>query len=116
MQEPDINDYLLKEDLFELFRAQLKKDFEGSGISAEFTHKIPRAFLELKLFIAAIILPLAGERHSLVQGLLYRVDISEGQLKNYSSRNPGAPFEEMLAELIIKRILQKIILKKTFSK
>jgi hypothetical protein len=115
MQEPEVNNYLLKEDLFELFRAQLRKDFEGSGIGAEFTDKIPETFVELKRCVATIIRPLSGQRHSLLQGLLYRVDISEAQLKNYSG-DPGVSFEEMLAELIIKRILQKVILKKTFSK
>jgi hypothetical protein len=46
---------------------------------------------------------------------LYRVDVSERQLKEYHHKHLTLNFEEIVIELVIKRILQKIILKKKFS-
>ena len=47
--------------------------------------------------------------------LLYRIDISEIQLKNESQKNTELRLEEIITQLIIKRCLQKVVLKKLFS-
>ena len=39
---------LLKQDLFELFKIQLKKDFEGSGLNGDFADNLPSAFEDLR--------------------------------------------------------------------
>jgi len=116
MEELDVNSHLLKEDLFRLFKIQLKKDFEGAGANADFADTLPREFDVLKTFIMRQLEPLLKNNGSLIASLLYRIDISEMQLQHYQLKNPALSFDETLAELIIKRILQKVILKKTFSK
>ena len=50
-----------------------------------------------------------------LSNLLNRIDISETQLNNYQVKKISFSFEEIIAELIIKRTLQKVILKKRFS-
>jgi hypothetical protein len=50
------------------------------------------------------------------QHVLYRIDISEKQLNTELNAQPGGDRYSILADLIIKRILQKIILKIQFSK
>ena len=50
-----------------------------------------------------------------LSNLLIRIDISETQLNNYQAKKISFSFEEIIAELIIKRTLQKVILKKRFS-
>jgi hypothetical protein len=116
MNVPDINNYLLKEDLFSQFRAQLKKDFEGSGINSEFTNVLPQQFDALRECILSVIESLTKQNSSLLSSLLYRVDISENQLHKYQEKSTELSFEEIVSELIIKRILQKVILKRSFFK
>jgi len=106
---------LLKEDLFELFKIQLKKDFEGSGLNGDFAEDLPSAFEDLKERIHAQLFLLLQRNSSALPGLLYRVDISDSQLRNYQSENKTMDFEELISELIIKRVLQKVILRKKFS-
>ena len=116
MEELDVNTYLLKENLFDLFKLQLKKDFEGAGASADFADHLPSEYNALKVAVEEQLNPMLKNNGSLLSSLLYRIDISEAQLQSYQHKNTSLPFEELLAELIIKRILQKVILKKTFSK
>ena len=47
--------------------------------------------------------------------LLYRIDISEFQLKNEAQKHPEQTTEEIITTLIIKRCLQKVVLRKLFS-
>lgn len=115
MEELDVNNQLLIEDLFELFKIQLKKDFEGSGRNGDFAEHLPSQFDTLKEKIQREIRCILKDSSSSLAGLLYRVDISEFQLKKYQSENKIIDFEEVIAELIIKRILQKVILRKKFS-
>jgi len=116
MEKPDVNTYLLKEDLFDLFKIQLKKDFENAGASGDFADDLPQNFDALKIFLMRRMEPLLKNNSSLISSLLYRIDISEAQLQNYQKKNPLLSFDELLAELMIKRILQKVVLKRTFSK
>lgn len=115
MNEPDLNRQLHSEDLFELFCAQLRKDFQGSGLNADFTENLPREFIPIRTLICKELEKIMNGSLSSLQGLLYRVDISEQQLKQYRSAESTRNYPELLAELIIKRVLQKVILKKRFS-
>lgn len=115
MDELDLNNYLFKQNLFDLFKSQLSKDFESAGLDISFTSNLPK---DLELLINTVkvqIETLSKKTPHLLPILLYRIDISEQQIKVYSKKNPDAIYEVLLAELIIKRILQKVILKKTFS-
>lgn len=115
MEELDVNSYLLKENLFDLFKAQLKKDFEGAGMNGGFADELPPEFNTIKEILIDELAPLLKLNSSLIPGLLYRIDISEMQLQQQQKQST-ARFEEVLSELIIKRILQKVILRKRFSK
>jgi hypothetical protein len=108
-----VNEYLVNDNLFALFRMQLKKDFEGSGLNAVFTETLPRQFNELSLSIVNELGPIMGK--SSLGALLYRVDISERQIGEYRDQNASLTFVEVISQLIIKRVLQKVILKKKFS-
>ncbi len=116
MNELQINTSLLEHDLFELFRLQLKKDFEVSACDASFTDNLPKDFYLLRDLIYKNLCQLGISASSKLPGLLYRIDVSEKQIKIQCNKNPNAKWEENVAELIIKRILQKVILKKTYSK
>ena len=114
MEELEIGAYLINEDLFMLFKKQLKKDFETSGVEAGFASNLLPEWSSLKEVISRALKPLSKNNSSLAS-LLYRIDINETEIKNYQLLNGNMPFEELMAELIIKRILQKVVLKKKFS-
>ncbi len=116
MFEPEAIKQLQNEDLFVLFAQQLRKDFESSGLPADFVDHLSRDFETLRTQIAEVLEPLNRNHSANLPTLLYRVDLSEHQLRKYGAAEPDLSFELMLAGLIIKRILQKVILKKTFSK
>jgi hypothetical protein len=115
MEELDLNTYLFKQDLFELFKFQLTKDFESAGLDVNFTQNLPRELELLKSTIQSQVQTVNKQQAHLLPILLYRIDISEVQIKTYSKKYPELSYEALLAELIIKRILQKVILKKTYS-
>lgn len=114
MEELDVPAYLATEDLFMLFKRQLKKDFEGAGLDGSFADQLPAAWEGLKLELMEALADVHRSAAG-IQGLLYRVDISEAQIEHYKLRHRGVYFEEVIAELIAKRVLQKVILKKRFS-
>ncbi|MEO6304698.1 MAG: hypothetical protein ABIP51_16170 [Bacteroidia bacterium] len=114
MEELDVNNYLVQENLFELFKKQLKKDFDSCSLNTDFIEDLP---IELPYLKAAVVFELQPllKNNSALSSLLYRIDISELQIRNYQLKNKTHNFEDVIAELIIKRILQKVILKKRFS-
>lgn len=116
MDKINIRASLLQQEVFELFRLQLRKDFAMAGCDVEFTNQLPGSFDELKAVLGSQIRKLGTSGASKLPELLYRVDLSEAQVKHYSSKQPNESWEELVAELIIKRLLQKVILKKTYSK
>src|SRR6218665_2929176 len=109
MEELDPGSALASNDLFALFKLQLKKDFESVAVSSAFVDELPIELEALKQSLVSALRPLQQSNANLLMGLLYRIDISETQLKNYHRSHPGLDFEEQLAELIIKRVLQKVI-------
>jgi len=113
-EELDVNNYLVQQNLFDLFKTQLKKDFSSCSLSVDFINDLNADLPHLKASIVKELQPLLNN-NSQLSPLLYRIDISEMQIKNYSDRNKVLGFDEVLSELIIKRVLQKVILKKKFS-
>ena len=81
MEEPEVNRQLLKEDLFELFRLQLKKDFEGAGANGDFADTLPAVFDLIRKEITRQMEIASKSTASFIPSLLYRVDISEAQLR-----------------------------------
>jgi hypothetical protein len=75
--------------------------------------KLPSQLQDLQQFLAEQLTRVDKNGH--LQGLLYRVDISEKQIKEASEKQTLQRFEEVLSDLVIRRILQKIILRKKFS-
>ncbi len=110
---PDILHNLEKPGLFEKFRAQVIKDFELAGVT-DFLPDLGSNNLEtLKSEFLNSITKL--ELSNALKILLYRVDITELQIKQATRKEPDASLQSILSELMIKRILQKVILKEMYS-
>jgi len=93
----------------ELIR-QLKKDLQSCGISLKIVLSRHYSFDELALLLHDCFMEIGA---TAMFNLVYRVDISETQLAK-GMNSPGIdPMK--VAEMIIKRELQKVILRKMYS-
>ena len=102
-------------NLYELFILQLTKDFNSANYDTSFILNLKADVLEIQ---SALIDQLEKEDENSkvkLSNLLYRVDISELQIMKLSSAKPENSLNEILSELIIKRVLQKIIFKEYYK-
>lgn len=111
---PDVLHSLEKPGLFEKFKAQVYKDFELAGALDHLPLIKSNDLAHLKEAFLYSITRL--ELSNALKVLLYRIDITEIQIKQATQKTPEIPLQKLLAELMIKRILQKVVLKELYSK
>lgn len=112
---PDLIKSISKPDLFEAFKVQLKKDFDNCGLSSDFITELIPDFEFILNILCVEINPIGKASNDKLMELLYRIDISELQIKKQSLIRPEASFDQIVAELIIKRELQKVVIKQMFK-
>lgn len=103
-----------QEDLATKFLAQLRKDFDACGM-VDFFNEIfvPLDYTLLVDTLEKALMVLEKQGFNAYQQLFYRVDLPEKQIAKLSLTDNK---NKAIAELIIKRILQKVILKIQYSK
>jgi hypothetical protein len=113
---PDVLHSLQRVDLFEKFKAQLHRDFELCGFADDApklsSNNLEHVFQE----VLKAVMKIEKKDSSSIQNLLYRIDVTELQIKKEAANHQEKNFQQILAELIVKRILQKVILKQQYSK
>jgi hypothetical protein len=112
--EPDLITSLEKPGLFEKFKQQTHKDFELAGAMDHLPAMDSANLFHLQEAFLNSIIKL--ELSNALKVLLYRIDITELQIKQATQKQPNLPLQSVLAELMIKRILQKVVLKELYSK
>lgn len=105
-----------QQELIEKFNIQLLKDFEMSDVSAYLEPIVVFEYNEIHSNIMNALKKIDNKDFSKYQHLLYRIDISEKTVELELKSKPDSERYAVLADLIIKRILQKVILKIQFSK
>lgn len=110
-----IAQHLGSRELFELFKQQLKKDFSECGCESDFVDQLPQDFNEIKWILASEIKQNEKRSTFNLQQLLYRIDINEKRLSKELKTQAKEDYLMVIAELVIKRILQKIVIKKYYS-
>ena len=105
-----------QQELIEKFNIQLLKDFEMSDVSAYLEPIVVFEYNEIHSNIMNALKKIDNKDFSKYQHLLYRIDISEKTVELELKSKPESERYAVLADLIIKRILQKVILKIQFSK
>jgi len=106
---------LQSQTLFAAFKAQLIKDFTDCGCDTAFANNLPQNFNHLIMCIESELIKNEKRSHFNLQQLLYRIDINEQQLNLTIKTNIERAYLTIVSEFIIKRILQKIVLKKYLS-
>lgn len=106
-----VNAQLTRKDLFVAFKVQLAKDFAQSNFSADFVATLEPDYGQIHESILRELQQGKKRADADLMQLLYRVDISEAQLKRYLHEPRNQDHLATIAELIIKRILQKVVIR-----
>jgi hypothetical protein len=104
---------LEKPEWFDKFKAQVLKDYELAGVLQHLPFLETHSLAGLQESFRRSVLAL--EMGNSLKNLLYRIDITETQIKQASQKQPQLPLQPLLAELMIKRILQKVVLKELYK-
>lgn len=110
----DIDRFRKDFEIIRLTVEQLKKDFGMHGFQIAFSGNELTAWNELMDQALPVLTELHRKNPSAFQALMYRIDISDKQMKELYSL-PTTEFAPKLAETVIKREFQKVLLRKYFS-
>lgn len=105
---------LLQSEWFEKFKLQTHKDYELAGVLQYLPVLETYTLTELEQAFYQSVVKL--EMGHALKNLLYRIDLTEMQIKQAALKKPEKALQWLLAELMIKRILQKVVLKDLYSK
>ena len=111
----DISPYLNRLDILNETAQQVIKDFRIQGKEIKFSGSAENAYDELFFQILPLVEKLQKENFQNFYDLMYRIDISEGQIKKAVEESKDKSFSEVVTDLILKRELLKVITRRSFS-
>ena len=103
-------EFLSQKELLRNLVLQIRKDFDSAGIPIKLLLNKRYSFNEMAFIVSEAFMQSGA---TAMFNLLYRVDVSEKQLKE-GMPTPGID-PILVAELVIKRELQKVVLRKQYS-
>jgi hypothetical protein len=112
----NITQYFNRLDFIKDTANQIIKDFDMFGLEIKFSGNQYNAYEELFEQIEPHISKLINTNQSKFMGILYRIDLNDEQLKKAIDENSSEPFSAIITDLIIKRELQKVVIRKHYSK
>jgi len=112
---PTIKNQLSSNELFEAFKMQLVRDFQQSNFPVDFVKDLEPDYTTIHARIVSELQYSEQRADFNIMHLLYRIDISEAQLKRYLSEAKNEQYFNVIAELIIKRVLQKVVVKQYYK-
>ena len=111
----DLSKYINRLDLIKDTANQIIKDFDMFGLEIKFSGNAYNAYEELFEQIEPHINKLISSNQSKFMGILYRIDLSDVQIKKAVEENTSEPFSAIVTDLIIKRELQKVVIRNHFK-
>ena len=118
MNIPALNELSIYYDQIELIEKvvlQLKKDFNWYNLDITFKTSKETAYQKLYKEILPLIEELLNDNYPKLKSLLNRIDVEEDFLNKKLRENPQADTDEVITDLILKRELQKVIIRKLYS-
>ncbi len=112
----NISQYFNKLDIIQDTANQIIKDFDMFGLEIKFSGNAYNAYEELFEQIEPHIKNLIDTNQSKFMGILYRIDLNDEQIKKAVNENHSESFSEIITDLIIKRELQKVVIRKHYKK
>jgi hypothetical protein len=111
----DLSPYLNRLDFLNDTANQIIKDFGMSGMKINFSGNTDNAYTELFSQIHPHIEKLLKGNSEIFYNLLYRIDLSETQIKKAVESSVDKSFSEIITDLILKRELLKVVMRKTYK-
>ena len=111
----DLTPYLSRLDILNDTAQQIIKDFGMSEMEIILSGNMDNAYAELFSMVLPCIEKLQKENFQGFYNLMYRIDISETQIKKAVAQANDKSFSEIVTDLILKRELLKVILRKNYS-
>lgn len=108
-----IEKYLTDRLILESTLKQIEKDFEGSGIQFH-SEGMAVTFDLLARQLKEKVSMLMSRNYESFLNLLYRIDLSETRLKRELRDQPEKEAALVIAEMIIKRELQKVVIRQYY--
>ena len=112
----NITQYIDKPDILKQTAEQIIKDFEMFGIEIKFSGNDSNAYQEIFNQIEPHISKLIENNRQKLMVVINRIDINEQQIKKAKAENPNKDFSVVLSDLIIKRELQKVVIRNHYKK
>ncbi|HSH65049.1 MAG TPA: hypothetical protein VLB84_04435 [Bacteroidia bacterium] len=103
-------------DIIKDTASQVIKDFDMFGLEIKFSGNAYKAYDELFEQILPHLDKLITSNQHKFMGILYRIDVNEEQIKKAVSENQSESLLEIITDLVIKRELQKVVIRKQYSK
>ncbi len=112
----ELQPYYNRQDLIEKVVAQLQKDFDWFNIEIIFNPSSETSpYQQLYQQILPYIDELLNDDYPKLMAMLYRIDLDEGFLNRQLKLTPNADTDEVITDLIIKRELQKVIIRELYN-
>jgi len=111
----ELSAYYNRTDLIQKVVEQVKKDFNWFSFKIIFTNNAESPYQELYNQILPLIDELLNDDYSKLMAMLYRIDLDEEFLNRKLKENAQADTSEIITDLIIKRELQKVIIKELYN-
>lgn len=113
-EKSEIERHFINPEMLQQFIDQLKKDFYFSESiqSLEPDQLKPHLVFDL---IYKEVNHLMNKQYGALQNALYKIDISEKQLKDEFKKNPSEDAAAVLTTMIMKRELQKIVFRTIYK-
>lgn len=112
----DLTPYLNRLDILQDTVQQVIKDFGMVGLKINFSGNPQTAYQEITDQILPHIEKLQKENFQNFYNLLYRIDVSEVQIKKAVEDSKDRSFSEIVTELILQQELIKVVFRKQYSK
>ena len=112
----ELTPYYNRRDLLEKVVEQVKKDFDWFSFEIKFTGKEDiTPYQELYNQILPLIEGLLNDDYPKLMAMLYRIDIDDEFLNRQLKESSHADTDEVITDLILKRELQKVIIRQIYS-
>lgn len=112
----NLSQYFNRLDLIKATAEQIIKDFDMFGLEIKFSGNAYNAYKELFEQIEPHINQLIHFNQQKFMGILYRIDLSDEQIKKAVENNSSESFSVIISDLIIKRELQKVVIRNQYKK
>jgi hypothetical protein len=116
MNFADLTPYINRLDLIKDTANQIIKDFDMFGMEIKFSGNAYNAYEELFEQIEPHIKNLIENNQQKFMGILYRIDVSDVQIKKAVRENSTESFSIIVTDIIIKRELQKVVVRNHYKK